>query len=82
MIRFSLLKISDMIQILKSIWYYKQQNDAKDKAIISFNHSNTGLMMKAKVLIIKKNSDWYFDSDFSFHMISEKDLFIKYKKWW
>ena len=35
-----------------------------------------------KVLITKKNSDWYFDSDFLFYMMSEKDLFIKYKEWW
>ena len=39
-------------------------------------------MMKVKVLITKKNSDWYLNSDFLFYIISEKNLFIKYKKWW
>ena len=37
---------------------YKQQNDAKNKVVISFNQDNTDLMTKAKIFSIsKKNSD-------------------------
>ena len=60
------------------IWYYKQQNDVKNKAVISFNQNNADLMIKAKILSTsKKNSDWYLDSCVSFHMISFMKIFTE-----
>ena len=60
------------------IRYYKQQNDAKNKAVIPFNQDNAGLMAKAKILSTsKKDPGWYLNSCASFHMTPFMEVFTE-----